>query len=51
MRAHLALKDLRELTPQTLGYIAIAIAKEIDRGADDKRAILETVFDVLRRKQ
>lgn len=48
-RAALTTNDLRLLPFTTLKMLALAVARDIDAGADDKRPLLETVFEAIRR--
>ena len=49
MRAAIAKKDLRALPLSTLAAIAMAAARDVDAGDEDKRALVETVFEAIRR--
>lgn len=49
MRATINRKDLRALPLHTLAAIAIAAARDVDAGDEDKRPLLETVFEAIRR--
>lgn len=48
-RAAIPKKDLRALPLHTLAAIALAAARDIDAGDEDKRPLLEDVFDAIRR--
>lgn len=43
-------KDLKLLPIPTLKKFALATARDIDEGDDDKRVILEKIFDALSKK-
>jgi len=42
-------RDLRSLPFFTLSVIAMAMARDIDDGDEDKRPLLEDVFEAIRR--
>lgn len=49
MRAAIRREDLRALPFPTLAAIAMAAARDVDAGDEDKRSLVETVFEAIRR--